>query len=131
MLSLDIDTGERQWLELQSREPDPDRAFLRSWAASLIDQARSRLEKDYEARNRLPLLQALLPRLTHSLAAQDYARLGEQIALSSSAVKVAMHRLRQRFGSVLREVVAETVEDPNDVDAELNELLGLLSNSDF
>jgi hypothetical protein len=37
-----------------------------------------------------------------------------------------MHRLRQRFGSTLREVIQETLDDPRDVDAELSELLRVL-----
>jgi RNA polymerase sigma-70 factor (ECF subfamily) len=42
-------------------------------------------------------------------------------------VKVAVHRLRQRFGAILRLEIAETVLVPADVDAEIRELLRVLS----
>ena len=44
-----------------------------------------------------------------------------------STVKVALHRLRTRFGAVLREAVAETVDDAADIDREIQDLLQYLS----
>ena len=60
--------------------------------------------------------------------AATYAALSQQLGLSGSALKVALHRLRGRFGALVREVVAETVEDPRDIDVEISELLEVLSS---
>jgi len=46
--------------------------------------------------------------------------------MSEDAVKVAVHRLRRRFGELLREEIAETVGDPSEVDDEIRYLLGAL-----
>ena len=43
-----------------------------------------------------------------------------------AAVKAAVHRLRQRYGRLLREEVAETVTSPAEVDEELRHLLGVV-----
>ena len=43
--------------------------------------------------------------------------------MSEGAVKVAVHRLRKRFGEYLRLEIAETVVDPSDVDDEVRHLL--------
>ncbi len=40
---------------------------------------------------------------------------------------MAVHRLRRRFGVCLRETLADTVNDPADIDAELAYLLDVLS----
>jgi RNA polymerase sigma-70 factor (ECF subfamily) len=51
------------------------------------------------------------------------ARLGT----SEGAVKAAVHRLRRRFQSMLRQRVAETVADGRDVDDEIRHLIQALS----
>ena len=124
--SLDVRTGEQTWLALQSREPDADRVFTRSWATSLLSEAKNRLRQQYYAKNKSAVFELLLPLLTRSMTAADYEPLGNQLELSLGAVKVALHRLRQKFGDTLREVVSETVEDSSEIDLELNELLQCL-----
>ncbi len=125
-LNIDFATGEKHWLALQSREPDADRLFMRSWATSLLEDVRSRLACEYARRNRQPLYETLVPWLTESPTAQKYNELANQLGISVSAVKVALHRLRTRFGSLLREVVGETVDHPADIDREIRELLELI-----
>jgi RNA polymerase sigma-70 factor (ECF subfamily) len=46
--------------------------------------------------------------------------------MSDGTVRVAVHRLRQRYGELLREEIAKTVEDTREVDQELTHLLGIL-----
>ena len=99
---------------------------MRSWASSLLDEAKHRLRNDYVRRNRQTLFDALQPWLTQSPSAADYAELGSNLNSSTSTVKVALHRLRTRFGTLLREVVAETVDEPTEIDREISELLQLL-----
>ena len=125
-MALNFEAGEQHWLALQSREPDPDRMFMRSWASSLLEEAKNRLRTDYNRRNRQTLFEELQSWLTQSPSASEYSQLGRQLNSSASTVKVALHRLRTRFGTLLREVVAETVNDPNDIDREINEMLHLL-----
>lgn len=125
-ISLDVASGEARWMELQSKHPNPDLAFNQLWATSLIDEAKQRLRKLYSARDRTELLDKLLPCLTQPLKAEEYSQIAHELGCSTSAVKVALHRLRQKFGTTLREVVAETVEDADSVDAEISELLETL-----
>ena len=49
--------------------------------------------------------------------------LARELGLAEPAVRVAVHRLRKRFGGVLREEVLRTVTDPADVDSEIRWLL--------
>jgi RNA polymerase sigma-70 factor (ECF subfamily) len=43
--------------------------------------------------------------------------------MTETALKAAVHRLRQRYGRLLREEIAETVTSPVEVDEELRHLL--------
>jgi len=126
-VSIDFGAGEQGWIELESREPDPDRLFTLSWANTLLDEVRRRLQAAYARRDRAAVFAALMPRLTESLDKIQYDQVAVELTLSSSAVKVALHRLRQRFGETLREVVLETLDDPAEIDAEIAELLSALS----
>ena len=47
--------------------------------------------------------------------------------MSEAAVKGSVHRLRQRFGTLLREEIATTVAQPEEVDDEVRHLLGSIA----
>jgi hypothetical protein len=47
--------------------------------------------------------------------------------MSEGAVRVAVHRLRQRYGELLRSEIAQTVNGPEEVDEEMRYLMSVLS----
>ena len=49
--------------------------------------------------------------------------------MSETAVKVAVHRLRQRYGEHIREEVARTLTNPAELEEEIRYLLTALSPS--
>ncbi len=127
ILSLDFEAGERRWLEIESKGTDADHAFHVAWANSLLDEVNTRLQQDYATDNRSKVFDKLLPRLTSKLSSDDYAALGRELKLSENAVRVALHRLRGRFGETLRSVVLETIDDEADIDSELGTLINLMA----
>ena len=73
--------------------------------------------------------EALFERLKHVLtgeAGTPYSVIADNLEMTEGAVKVAAHRLRKRFGHLLREEIAQTVERPEDVDEELRHLLAVM-----
>ena len=52
---------------------------------------------------------------------------GSKIRSSRGALRVAVHRLRQRYRQVLREEIGHTVERADEVDSELADLRRVLS----
>ncbi|MFO0941809.1 MAG: hypothetical protein U0930_13725 [Pirellulales bacterium] len=124
--SIDTAASESGWQLLASRNQEPDRAFTLAWANSVLAQVQQQLSKDYLDRGRQSLFQILWPMLTQPLDAAEYDRLAKHLGMSASSVKVAIHRLRQRYGETLRAVVADTVDDASEVDRELAELLEAL-----
>lgn len=129
--SLDVAEGEQAWQSVigsvgPQGQADSDQAFMLAWANDVLDEVRRRVLADYRARSREPLFQALSEHLTRPADNKDYERLSKALAMQPSAVKVALHRLRQRFGETLRQVIQETVDDSNEVDQEIAELLEVL-----
>jgi RNA polymerase sigma-70 factor (ECF subfamily) len=47
--------------------------------------------------------------------------------MTEAAVKVAVHRMRQRFGELLRNEILQTVERPEDIDEEIARLFAAVS----
>ncbi len=71
-------------------------------------------------------LSQLLPFLTGETPHPTYAQVATELGSSESAVKSAVHRMRRRFGKLLRDEVARTVGDPKEVDEELRHLFAVL-----
>lgn len=59
--------------------------------------------------------------------ADTYAQVGARLGLSETAVKVTVHRLRQRFRELLREEIAHTVARPEEVVEEMRYLFEVVS----
>jgi RNA polymerase sigma factor (sigma-70 family) len=128
-LSLDFEEVERTYV-LEARHDDsPDRVFNRKWAAISLDRALVRLRDECHTVGKGALADALLPYLTDTGQLPAYRTVAVQLGLTEGATKVAVHRLRQRFGAILRLEIAETVLAPADVDDEVRELIRALSPS--
>ena len=52
--------------------------------------------------------------------------LAKRHRISVGAIDVAIHRLRQRFGALLREQILRTVSPPDEVEAELRYLISMV-----
>jgi len=125
--SLDVMAGERTFLMATAHQPDEDRSFMLAWANSILEATRMRLRNEYAGRANLRVHDALSPYLTLPIDQATYLNLSKQLDLSTSALRVALHRLRQRFGESLRDMISETVATPDEVDQELRELLDVLT----
>jgi DNA-directed RNA polymerase specialized sigma24 family protein len=125
---LDAAMAESIWQQVSSPQIDADRSFMLAWAKNVLYEVNKRLEIDYKNRGREALYKALIPYVAKPIMSEDYQRLATPFAMSVSSLKVALHRLRQRFGDTLREVVGETVEDPSEIDQELAELLQVVKH---
>ena len=125
-LSLDFDEAEGRYrLDPSDPAPGPDRLFERRWALTVIDNAMAELREQSAGADR-DRFERLRGYLIEDGDGAPYARVAAELGMSESAVKVGVHRLRQRFGRALREVVGRTVSDPVDIDDEIRALLAAL-----
>ena len=125
-ISLDACAAEERYALEPRDELSPDKLFDRRWALAVIEQALVRLGAEYAASGKGALFAALQPQLTAPGTARPYAEIGVQFFMNEGAVKIAVHRLRQRSGAALRAEIAETVGTAEEVDAELRHLLDAL-----
>jgi len=108
-------------------DADPAKVFDRRWATTLLERALNRLQAEYAGPGRAERFQELRVYLLGEPRTQSYVEVGKRLGLKEGAVKVAVLRLRQRFGELLRVEVASTVATPADVEEELRHLFSALS----
>ncbi len=123
-LPIDFRLGEERFTREPADRVTPEAEFERRWAMTLLDQTLGELRAEYAEGGKAKLFDALKGTLTGDGVA--YRELGVKLGLTEGAVKVAVHRLRQRYRDKLRAVIAETVDAPADVDDEIRDLFAAL-----
>jgi RNA polymerase sigma factor (sigma-70 family) len=111
-------------------QPDhhnPERAYQRQWALTVVTRAMEMLQTDEVARGRGRGFDQLSALLTGDASHHGYRHAAEALGKSEGAVRVEVHRLRKRFATKLREEVAATVASSDDVEEELRALLDMLA----
>ena len=126
-ISLDQQAPEERYRLEPADNDTPEKRFLRQWALTVLKQAMSRLEGECEANGKGALFREVRNLLSGERDGSAYAEIGRRLALSEGAVRVAVHRLRQRYGELLRGEIAQTVNGPEEVDEEMRYLMSVLS----
>lgn len=122
VLSLD-------WQEADTRyqiEPvdnlTPDKLFDRAWAVTLLEQVILRLHDECSAAGKVEQFECLRPFLTLDNGAASCAEAAVTLQMTETAVRVAVHRLRRRYRELLRDEIAQTLAEPQQLDEELRAL---------
>jgi RNA polymerase sigma-70 factor (ECF subfamily) len=127
VLSLDFDDGETRLAAEAPADADPERAFERRWALTLLARALDRTRREFEDAGRADVFAALAPRL-----GGDDARPGAEVAASlgmtENAVRVAAHRLRARHRENVRAEIRDTVADDASVEDEIRRLMAAVAS---
>jgi RNA polymerase sigma-70 factor (ECF subfamily) len=127
-LPLDLSDAETRAGFQPADNQTPEKAFQKRWALTLLEQSLGRLRKEYAGRGREEIFEQLKITLTEGRGAVAYAQLSASLAMSEAAVKMAVHRLRQRYREVLRAEIAQTVAHESEVEEELREVFRALGN---
>ncbi len=120
------DIAETEALLLESSEASPDKLFDRHWALTLLSRVLGRLGEEYRRAGKRDVFDALKSTLTADAPLATSNELGTHLNMSEGAVRVAMHRLRQRYRDLLVAEVAQTVGDDVAVEEELRALLEMV-----
>jgi DNA-directed RNA polymerase specialized sigma24 family protein len=126
-IPLDLAEPETRYAIEVAEAITPDAAYERRWAEAVLARALTRLREDQTALGNRDLFEALAPCMTGAENALPYVELAKRLDRTESAVRSAAHRLRRRYGELLRLEVAHTVASPAEVDDELRHLLCVLS----
>jgi RNA polymerase sigma-70 factor (ECF subfamily) len=115
-------------ISLQEAETLPaEKIFDVRWAATAVEHALRRLGEECEAHGRRRVFDVLSDCLAAERQDVSYTKLSKSLGVPEASVKRLVHQLRQRYRTLLRDEVAQTVEKPEDVDEELRYLCAVLA----
>ncbi len=126
LIPLDAALAEQRLAIEPATLDDPESIYERAWAVSVIELALERLAEEQTRAGKAEIFEKLRPSLAGAPTATA-AELAAEVGSTEGAMRVALHRLRQRFRELLRASIADTVEDPREVEAELQHLRRVLS----
>lgn len=124
---LQLDTAETRYGVEPADKHTPEQVFEYRWALTLLDEVVRQLGTEFQRRGQAELFNALKPCLVGDGSAQPYAQLASTLGMEEGAIKVAVHRLRQRYRELLRAEIANTVTAPIEVETEMRHLFQVLA----
>ncbi len=126
VLSIDAADAEGRY-ELELADGlTPERIFDRSWALTLLGRVLDQLGREYDEAGKAATFDALRGLLAGEPDVPSYAAVGARLGTSEGAARVAAHRLRRRYGELLRQEIAATLAEPAEVDDEIRDLFAAL-----
>ena len=128
VLSCDAQDAEGRYQLEPATTATPERLFEQQWAHQILAVVLDKLRDEFDGGGRAGRFETLKGFLIGDSEPLSYADAAAKLALSESAVKSGIYRLRQRFGELLREEIAQTVETENEVDAEISHLMNVLGD---
>jgi RNA polymerase sigma factor (sigma-70 family) len=121
----ELRAGER--IETEPADPmTPDQIYERRWALTILERVLSRLKDEYLAADNAALFDSLKQLLPDEPGSPSQAEIAARLGMSENAVRQAFYRFRQRYQTLLREEIANTVATPGDIEDELRHLIAVL-----
>ena len=120
-------TAEQQYLQVPAANLSPEQLFEQQWAVTLLDQTLTRLQQEFVASGKGVLFGDLKIFLTGEKRAASYAELSSKLGMTEAALKMAVSRMRHRYGELLRAEIANTVASSEEIEEELRALFAALS----
>ena len=129
VVSLDVEWAERRLQSVMAAPPPPDALFDQEWAANLFRHALDSVENEFAARGKHELFAALKPLATPGGSSEEYDAIRERLDLSTTQMKGAVFRLRQRIRKAVEDALVETISSPEELREELAYLRDTLAAS--
>jgi RNA polymerase sigma factor (sigma-70 family) len=111
----------------ESESWSAEKVFDVRWAATVVECALSRLGEECERRGRRRIFDVLSSCLAAEREDVSYANLAKTLGVPETSVKRLVHQLRKRYRALLREEVADTIENPDELEDELRYLCAALA----
>jgi RNA polymerase sigma-70 factor (ECF subfamily) len=126
VLPIDAVGAEGQYARELADGLTPERIFDRSWALTLLGRVLDQLSREYDEAGKAATFEALRGELAGDTEVSSYAVVAARLGTTDGAARVAAHRLRRRYGELLRREIAATVADPAQIDDEIRDLFAAL-----
>lgn len=125
ILSLDFGEADQRYRHEPAHAQTPDMIYQKQWAKTLLERVTDKLRAEFAEKGKAHQFDKFHKFLSGKNNEETLGEAAAQLSMSEVAVKVAVHRMRQRFGEILRTEIANTVSSEEDVDREIEQLFDL------
>jgi DNA-directed RNA polymerase specialized sigma24 family protein len=125
-ISFDAVAAEERYRLEPAAEASAELVYDRRWASAVLDTVTRKLRQEFEAAGKSNRLGPLSAFLFQEAPPGEYARLAAQWKVTESGVRSSVQRIRQRYAALFRDEIANTVNNPQEVDDEIAYLLSAL-----
>ncbi len=126
--TVPLETGDAE--TRYSHEPadglTPDVLFDRHWAFTVIERTLEALRQDHVGRDKVLPFEEIEGFLPRGRGRASRTELAAKHGINVNTVDVAIHRVRQRFGTLLRREVMQTVSSESEIKEEIRYLISIL-----
>jgi len=123
ILSLDMEMAEQQFSHEPSSEASPERIYEQQWVEILMKRVLNQLQAESEAEGQGARFAQLQGYLVGDEAAAPFAEAAARMDVTEAALKGVVRRLRARFRQLLREEIANTVDNQAEIEDEIRHLM--------
>jgi len=127
VVSLDDQDPEGRYKFEPVNHTTPEKLFEQRWALTVLERVLSQLRAEFSATEKADLFDDLKRFISTEEPGCSYAEVAARTGLKEGSVKVAVHRLRRRYGELLRAEISNTVNDPAEIEDEVRHLISALS----
>lgn len=106
---------------------EPDREFERAWAMTVLGQAMRRLQIENEAAGKAELFARVQEFLIEAPEPARYEEVATRLGMRRNTLAQTVKRMRERLSVLIRKELADTVDDPADIEREMRALHDALS----
>jgi DNA-directed RNA polymerase specialized sigma24 family protein len=127
MVSMDAHVAEARYGLEPVDAMDAEKLFERRWATTLLERVLGRLEEESVAAGKSKGFELLREFLLGDRGRRTYQDVATELGMTAGAVKVAAHRMRQRYRELFREEIARTLANPAETEEEMRHVFAAIA----
>jgi RNA polymerase sigma-70 factor (ECF subfamily) len=126
VVNLDVTIAEGRLEAEAGHVRSPEWHFDREWGLTVLQLGLDALRVQYAADGKQELFEQLHPYISRDASPPVHRDLALALKISEGATKVALHRLRKRYGECIRQEIARTLGSSAEVEEEVRHLFEVL-----
>jgi len=127
-VSIDLVTAEGWHNATAVDHATPETLYERRWALTLLENVMSKLRTEFSNAGKAIEFERLSMFLNKDSDSARYETVAKELAISAGALRMSVHRFRQKYRQLLRSEITESVSRPEEIDEELRFLVSILGN---
>lgn len=125
-VSFDDVAAEERYTHEPADIHDPDTLFDRAWAQGVLEAAEKKLRAEFASADNLDGYEQLREFLPLGDNVTPYAAVAKKLGVAEGTLRLQVHRMRKRYGKLIEEEIAQTVNSQDEVKNELAHLMAVI-----